>query len=203
MTPRRILIDSNAYFRLAQSIHPLLNVAFSDKQYCLNVIKELQAEYNRSPRLINAFSWVNDPAYVENRSHLLQITKEEKQEINRAYDFILDYVRNVHSGVSKVDVLCLAHAEQLRMPVVTDDDEMRTVAGEYGITTYKTLELLKLMLDCRYIGIDKVREIASYWTYLNDKPKDFITDYKKLFGEAPLFVNRRNTMFQQTRFHPT
>ena len=62
---------------------------------------------------------------------------------------------------------------------------MRTVAGEYGITTYKTLELLKLMLDCRYIGIEKIREVAAYWTYLNDKPKDFTMDYKKLFGEAP------------------
>jgi len=185
MTPSRILVDSNAYFRLAQSIHPLLNVAFGDKQYCLYVIKELQAEYNRSSRLINAFSWVNDQKYVENRSHLLQITKEEKPEIRRAYDFILDYAHSVHPGVSKVDVLCLAHAEQLRIPVVTDDEEMRTVAGEYSITTYKTLELLKLMLDCCYIGIDKVREIASYWIYLNDRPKDFIVDYKKLFGEAP------------------
>ncbi len=185
MSEGRILVDSNTYFRLAQSIHPLLNVVFGKKRYCLYVIKELQDEYNRSPRLINDFSWVNDQEYVENRSHLLKITKEEKLEIRRAYDFILDYVRSVHPGVSKVDVLCLAHAEQLRIPVVTDDEEMRTVAGEYGITTYKTLELLKLMLDCCYISIDKIRQIASYWVYLNDRPKDFIVDYKKLFGEAP------------------
>lgn len=185
MSQSRILVDSNAYFRLAQSIHPLLNVEFGDKQYCLYCIKELQDEYNRSTRLKNAFSWVNDPAYVNNRSHLLKITKAEKLEIRRAYDFIRDYVRNVHPGVSKVDVRCLAHAEQLCIPVVTDDEEMRIVAGVYGIITYKTLELLKLMLDCRYIGIDKVREIAAYLTYFNDKPKDFIVDYKKLFGEAP------------------
>lgn len=185
MTPSRILIDSNAYFRLAQSIHPLLNVVFGDKQYCLYVIKELQAEYNRSPRLINAFSWVNDPEYVENRSHLLEVRREEKAEIRRAYDFILDYARNVHPGVSKVDVRFLSHAEQLHIPVVTDDEEMRTVAGEYGITTYKTLELLKLMLECHHIKIEKIREIAGYWTYLNDMPKDFKTDYKKLFGEIP------------------
>jgi hypothetical protein len=185
MSQCRILVDSNAYFRLAQSIHPLLNVVFGKKRYCLYVIKELQDEYSRSPRLKNAFSWVNDPEYVKNRSHLLKISKEEKPEIRRAYDFILDYVRNVHPGVSKVDVLCLAHAEQLRIPVVTDDEGMRTVAGEYGITTYKTLELLKLMLDCGYIGIEKIREIADYWTYLNDEPKDFVVDYKKLFGEAP------------------
>jgi predicted nucleic acid-binding protein len=98
---------------------------------------------------------------VSNRSHFLKITKEEKPEIRRANDFILDYVRNVHPGVSKVDVLCLAHAEQLHIPIVTDDEEMRTVAVEYGIKIYKTLELLKLMLDCRHIGIEKIREIAA------------------------------------------
>jgi len=184
MSPSRILVDSNAYFRLAKSIHPLLNTEFGDKRYCLCCIKELQDEYNRSPRLQNVFSWVNYPEYVSNRSHFLKITKEEKPEIRRANDFILDYVRNVHPGVSKVDVLCLAHAEQLHIPIVTDDEEMRTVAVEYGIKTYKTLELLKLMLDCRHIGIEKIREIAAYWIYLNDKPKDFIADYKKLFGEA-------------------
>jgi len=185
MSQCRILVDSNAYFRLAQSIHPLLNKEFGDKLYCLYCIKELQDEYNRSSRLKNAFSWVNDPEYVENRSHVLEISKEEKSEIKRAYDFILDYVHSVHPGVSKVDVRCLAHAEQLHIPVVTDDEEMLIVAREYGIATFKTLELLKLMLGCRYIGIDKVREIASYWIYLNDRPKDFMTDYKKLFGEAP------------------
>jgi hypothetical protein len=160
-------------------------VRFGKKRYCLYVIKELQEEYNRSSRLKSAFSWVNDREYMENRSHLLKVTKEEKPEIRRAYEFILDYVRNVHPGVSKVDVLCLAHAEQLHIPIVTDDEEMRIVAGEYGITIYRTLELLKLMLDCRHISIEKISEIAAYWTYLKDKPKDFAVDYKRLFGEAP------------------
>jgi hypothetical protein len=181
----RILVDSNAYFRLAQSIHPLLNVEFGDRRYCLYCLKALQDEYNKSSRLKNAFSWVNDPEYVKNRSHLLKITREEKLEIRRAYEFILDYVRNVHPGVSKVDVLCLAHAEQLRIPVVTDDEEMRIAAGAYDIKTFKTLELLKLMLDCKCIDIKKVKEIATYWIYLNDKPKDFNVDYKRLFGETP------------------
>jgi hypothetical protein len=185
MSEGRILVDSNAYFRLAQSIHPLLNVEFGDRRYCLYCLKELQDEYNRNPRLINSFSWVNDPEYVKNRSHLLKITREEKLEIKRAYEFIHDYVRNIHPGVSKVDVLCLAYAEQLCIPVVTDDEEMRIAAGAYDIKTLKTLELLKLMLDCKYINIKKIKEISAYWIYLNDKPKDFNIDYKRLFGETP------------------
>lgn len=185
MSQNRILVDTNAYFRLAQSIRPLLGEEFGAKKYCLYCIKELQDEYNRSPRLKNTFTWVNDPEYVKNRTHLLKTTNAEKMEIKRAYDFMYDFVRNVHPGVSKIDVRCLAHAEQLGIPVVTDDEKMRIVAEVYEINTYKTLELLKLILDCRYIKIDKVREIAAYWIYLNDRPKDFAVDFKKLFGEAP------------------
>lgn len=185
MSQCRILVDSNAYFRLAQSIHPLLNVEFGDKRYCLYCLKELQDEYDKNPRLINTFSWVNEQEYMKNRSHSLKITREEKLEIKRAYEFIYDYVRYVHPGVSKIDVLCLAHAEQLKIQVVTDDEEMRIAAKAYNIKAIKTLELLKIMLNCGYIDIMKIREIAAYWIYLNDRPKDFSLDYRKFFNEMP------------------
>lgn len=148
MAESKILLDSNAYFRLAQSIRPLLNSSFGNEHYCLYVLKELQDEYEKNPRLKNSFPWVNDPEYVDNRSNRLQVAREEHPEIRRSFEFILNYVRVVHPGVSKVDVQCLAHAEQLGIPVVTDDEEMRVAAKDYGIKTMKALDLLKLMLDC-------------------------------------------------------
>ena len=44
MPQSKILIDSNVYFRLAQSIRPLLQVEFGKEKYCLYVIKGLQEE---------------------------------------------------------------------------------------------------------------------------------------------------------------
>ncbi len=183
MPQSRILLDSNAYFRLAQSIRPLLNAPFGEENYCLYVIKELQAEYEKSPRLKTKFPWVNQKEYAENRENKLSLTKVEKAEIRRGYEFILDFVRYVHPGVSKIDVRCLAHAEQLGIPVVTDDEEMREAAANYEIKTLKTLELIKLMLDSGHIDMPKVREIASYLIYQNDTPKDFRKDFKKIFAE--------------------
>lgn len=84
---------------------------------------------------------------------------------------------------SRIDVLCLAHAEQLGIPVVTDDAEMLDVAKQYGIKTYKILDLLKLMRDCGYIDMAKIREIAAFLAYQNDTPKDFRKDFKRLFRE--------------------
>jgi hypothetical protein len=60
MPQGRILLDSNAYFRLAQSIRSLLNSPFGEKKYCLYVIKELQAEYEKNSRLKSKFPWVNN-----------------------------------------------------------------------------------------------------------------------------------------------
>jgi len=180
-----ILVDSNSYFRLAQSIHPLLKCEFGKPRYCLYVTKELQEEYDRSPRLNNSFHWVNSPEYKENRFGQLIISRKKSKDIEHTYQFILSFVRSAFPGVSRIDVRGLTYAKVLGIAIVTDDGDMLDVAKVFSIRTLTTLELLKLMLDCKHIDISKVREIASYWEYLNDKPKLFEQQYKKLFNEAP------------------
>jgi hypothetical protein len=86
-------------------------------------------------------------------------------------------------GVSRVDIICLAHAHVLQIPVVSDDGDFLVLAKEYDITSYKTLELLKIMYDCGHITIKQVRTIAEYWQYLQDTPKSYRKDFKRLFGE--------------------
>jgi hypothetical protein len=61
---------------------------------------------------------------------------------------------------------------------------MLALAKDFGIVTLKTLDLLKLMLDCGHIDMDKVREVAGYLIYQNDRPKEFKADYKRLFNES-------------------
>ena len=181
----KILIDTNAYFRLAQSIRPLLKVEFGEEEYCLYVVKELQLEFDRNPRLRNKFRWVSDPEYSENRSHRLQLSRKEKKEISQAFDFIFDHARTAYPGLSRVDMTILAHACILGIPVVTDDGDMLALAKDFEIQTFRVLDLLKLMLDCKHIDMQKVREISAYLSYANDKPREYGRDYKKLFGEDP------------------
>lgn len=185
MPQSKILIDTNAYFRLAQSVRPLLKVEFGEENYCLYIIKELQDEYDRNSRLRNSFPWVNEAEYTENRSHRLAVSRAERKEISQAFDFIFDHARTGYPGVSRVDVIALAHAYVLGIPIVTDDADMLAVANDFEIKTYKTFELLRLMLDCNHIDIAKVREVGGYLAYQKDKPKDFRKDYKTIFGEDP------------------
>ena len=47
MSACNIIVDSCSYFRLAQSIKPLLKISFGREKHCLGVIDELDKEYER------------------------------------------------------------------------------------------------------------------------------------------------------------
>lgn len=87
--PRLILLDSNAYLRLAISIHPLLWKKFgkdTEATNVLRVIKKLDSEYLRNPRLQSKFHWVKNPPYVENRQTDGSILRQnsKKKSITRS-----------------------------------------------------------------------------------------------------------------------
>ena len=62
MAQTKILVDSNSYLRLAESIHPLLDNVFGDEEYCLYIIAELNTELNAG-HLRTRFSWVDEDEY--------------------------------------------------------------------------------------------------------------------------------------------
>lgn len=186
MPQTKILLDSNSYFRLAKSIHPLLFVEFGNDSHCLYVLPELETEYERSPRLQSKFNWVNDPEYKSNRTKRLTLSKQQKRNRDTAFEFMWDHVQTALPGPSRLDVVHLSYGHALEISIVTDDADMRALADVFGVMTMSTLELLKLMLDCRHIDVTQVRTIAAYWSYEDDRPKDFVADYRRLFGEAPL-----------------
>lgn len=178
-----ILVDSCAYFRLAQSIDPLLKTPFCEEGHTLGVIKELNKEHDRNPTLQHKFFWVNQPTYRDNRKRCFVLKAEQKSDINNSYYFIRDTGRELELGASPVDIKALAYCYVLDIPIVSDDADMLTLAKEYELQTYTTLELLRLLLDCSSIDMKTVRSIASYWVYQNDTPKSYRKDSKTLFKE--------------------
>ncbi|MBN2126633.1 MAG: DNA-binding protein [Deltaproteobacteria bacterium] len=180
-----IIVDSCSYFRLARSIRPLLKTPFGKKKYCLGVIQELDKEYEKSPTLKNKFFWVLQQEYSDNRKECFSPKAKQRSEINHAFFFIRDFARENQSSVSEVDITGLAYAYVLKIPVVTDDSDMLEIAKEYEIKTYKTLELMKLMMDSGLVRMELIKSIVSYWSYQNDEPKSFRKDFKRIFSEEP------------------
>lgn len=78
MPQTKLLLDTNAYLRLAFSIHPLLFVSFGDKDYTLYVIEEFQFEFEKQSRLKKNFNWINEQKFKENRLKPLTMSKKQK-----------------------------------------------------------------------------------------------------------------------------
>lgn len=185
MPQAKILLDSNSYFRLAKSIHPLLNTIYGIDNHCLYVLKELNDEFDRSRRLQDKFEWVNEDEYVENRGKRLTLSKKNKKDIQTTVELLWQHKIENCLGVSKIDIQCLAHGFVLSIPVVTDDGDMIQLANDFDIEILKTLNLMSQMVDCKHISMDKVRQIVAYWKYIQDKPGNFRGDYTALFNENP------------------
>lgn len=190
--PKLFILDSNAYFRLAISIHPLLGQAFGkskDERYVLRVISQLDAEYNRSSRLQNKFHWVGNKKYKDNRqAEQLKVAAKQNALVKQARSFILETEKDLKCNLSLVDATALAVGFVKQQPVVTDDKDMCTVANALGIEVWSLLQLLKFMLDEGHMDLAKVKELATYLDYENDLPcgrTQFIKEFKKFFDTDP------------------
>jgi len=183
MAQSKILLDTNSYFRMAKSIHPLLFVEFGPPCYCLYVIPELDDELRRNPRLQTKFAWAAEYDYASNRKRHPILSNKDRTAVLNSYEFIWSYVQDELPGPSRVDAKNLAYGYVLSIPVVTDDRDMRELAKVFEIRTLSSLDLAKLMCDCGHIQIKKVREMYEYWRYWNDMPHNAQADFARLFGD--------------------
>lgn len=192
MAQKKIIVDSNSYFRLAQNIHPLLCQPFGNDQLTLYIHADLNNEFRRSPRLKNKFHWVAETTYVDNRSRSISIPQEQKAEVDDTYDYMWEHVQDAFlrprgKGPSPIDTRIVATAHVLGITVLTDDRDMIELAQEFGVKTISSLGVMKLMLEAGHINDEKVDQVVEQWMYENDTPhRDWKKEFKKLFGrEAP------------------
>lgn len=183
MSQTKLLLDTNAYLRLAYTIHPLLFVSFGEENYTLYVIEEFQKEFDRQRRLTHGFPWVNQKKFKEDRSKYVTLSSQDKKSIAVAETFIWEHNISLGLGASEVDVRALSFGSVLDIPVVTDDKDMVELANSLGIKAIRILTLLSIMLNSNHIDIEKIKELAGYLDYTNDLPyKNFIKDINNEFG---------------------
>lgn len=181
MPQSKILADTNSYLRLANNIRPLLCVEFGEKKYCLYVLRETSLEITGSSRLKHKFYWALEDEHCNERATTPTISRKQRKEIAAAFSVIWEHVETELPGPSKIDAMYLAHGFVMGFPIVTDDRDMRSLANVFSIQTYKTLELLKIMVDVAHITIDRVTAIVKYWQYNRDIPADMHVDLDSIF----------------------
>lgn len=183
MAQSKVLVDTNAYLRLAKTIRPLLFAPFGENEYCLYIIPELNDELAHQ-RLLSKFPWTSEEDYQKNRKFFPALSKDQQKAIENTFDYLWDYAKSEALGTSKVDVKYIAYAIELQIPIVTDDQDMTELAKMYGVTVMPTLQLLKIMYDAEHTDLKTINGLVEYWKYLGDKPANLDSDYEKYFEKT-------------------
>lgn len=183
MSQTKLLLDTNTYLRLAQSIHPLLGTPFGKTNFTLYIHKEIETELNRSSRLQTKFYWIETEEYKVNRKKRLNIAKPLQKEIENTYEHIWEFQKDEKLGLSREDIYCIATSFELNIVLITDDQAMIKACKEFDVCVLSTLELMNMMLVNNHIKLDLIKQIIEYWKYENDLPANFNKDFKRLFSK--------------------
>lgn len=190
-----ILLDTNAYLRLAKHFRGLLGDSYVTPPNRLQVISDVDSEISNSPRLASKFYWAFEQEYSNNRTqNLVQLSGNQPTQIMFAKSAIEGisnqikqsgiYQKNRLSPPSPTDCLVLAYSSALSIEVVSDDGGMQYLADHSGITLIGSHVLLKKMLDIGKITIADVQAVARFLKYNEDFPASWGRDAKSLFGIA-------------------
>jgi len=111
--------------------------------------------------------------------------EDEKTSIASTKEFMRQTCRDEDLGCSPFDVECLATAYELHITLVTDDIDLVELANLYDHPVISSMELMQKMLLEQCITIEDVRNVVVMWTYDEDLPAHFHSEYVRLFGEEP------------------
>lgn len=166
-----VLLDTNAYLRLAKRIRPLLGRPFGQKHYVLTVLKDVEDEVHASRRLRFRFPWFDGDAELaqERLARRMKLSRAENEDLEAAARFLHDWVlqdvgrftSHGRSPPGATDCRVLAFGQVRPAIVVTDDLGMHELAREFSIATWHGFELLAKLRSAKVASDDLVREIYA------------------------------------------
>ena len=193
-----VLLDTNAYLRLAKRVRPLLGKKFGQKDYVLTILPEVVDEVHRSPRLRHNYPWFDATDLATERlAHAPRLSAQDKATLVVATSVLLGLVQmdtarfmtKGRSPPSYTDCRVLAFGQIRPAIVVTDDLGMHELASMVGIDDiWHGPELLKKMLSAKLIDNELVREIYAALEVNRDFTATWVeakhTSFVKIFGKA-------------------
>jgi hypothetical protein len=189
-----VLLDTNAYLRLAKRVRPMLGVPFGQKRYVLSILQDVEAEVHASPRLRFRYPWFDtDGALVQERlARRLRLSRDEREQIDAAADVLLDAVRRdpmrwMQGGGSPpgpTDCRVLALGLVKGAIVATDDLGMHRLATEFDLSVWHGWELLAKLRSAKVASDELVREVFAALEVNDDLPASWRDARLKAFAKV-------------------
>lgn len=192
-----VLLDTNVYVKLAKRVQPLLGKKFGQKDYVLTILRDVEDEVHRNPRLRHDYPWFDAANLANERlAHSPRLSAQDKNTLAVATSVLHGLVKmdptkfmtKGRSPPSYTDCRMLAFGQIRPAIVVTDDLSMHELAAMVGIDIWHGPELLKKMLSAKLIGNELVREIYAALEVNNDLTATWVeakhNAFVKIFGKA-------------------
>jgi hypothetical protein len=193
-----VLLDTNTYLRLAKRIRPAIGRQFGQVPYVVKILKAVEDEVHRSPKLQFKNPWFDEPEFAQERmAKQTRLTAEEKQDMKLVQDVLLGtvqldidkYTSHGRSPPGPTDCWLLAYGQVKGAIVVTDDLGMHTLSAEVGLKVWHGYELLAKLKTAKVVDNDLVRAIYDALernsdmteTWRKAKHREFV----RIFGPIP------------------
>ncbi len=193
-----VLLDTNTYLRLAKRVRPAVGRQFGQVPYVLVILKAVEEEVHRNPRLRFKNPWFDSPEHAQERmAKQTRLGAIDRAEMELVQGVLMgtvqldlnQYTTHGRAPPGATDCWLLAYGQVKRAIVVTDDLGMHLLAHEAGLKVWHGYELLAKLNTAKVIDNDKVREIYaaleangdSTATWQKAKHQDFV----KIFGKKP------------------
>lgn len=193
-----VLLDTNAYLRLAKRVRPVVGIKFGQKDYVLTIHKSVEDEVRKSPRLKSRYPWFDAEEFADERlAKQIRLTADEKQSIESAqsvlHGWVLSdlqrYTTGGRSPPGPTDCWLLALGQVKPAIVVTDDIGMHDLAKDFGITVWHGWELLDKLRSAKVVDAALIRQIYDAMEVNGDITKTWRdakhTVFVKIFGRKP------------------
>jgi hypothetical protein len=163
-----VLLDTNTYLRLAKRVRPAVGVEFGQKGYVLTILKMVEDEVHRSPRLRHRYPWFDDAEFADERmAKQVRLSADEKNSIHAVQSVlhasVLEEADKFTSGGCSppglTDCWLLAFGQVRPAIVVTDDLGMHTLAADFNIKVWHGYELLDKLRSAKVVDADLIRDI--------------------------------------------
>ena len=163
-----VLLDTNTYLRLAKRIRPAVGRQFGQVPYVVVILKAVEDEVHRSPRLKFHNPWFDEPEFAQERlAKQKRLSADDKSAMTLVQDVLLGmvqmevdkYTSHRRHPPGATDCWLLAYAQVKNAVVVTDDLGMHTLASEVGLKVWHGFELLAKLKTAKVVDNELIREI--------------------------------------------